>query len=40
VSIVAWVLLDPIDEFFDLSTWLAAVLGAMAILFAFRALRD
>jgi uncharacterized membrane protein YeaQ/YmgE (transglycosylase-associated protein family) len=31
---------DPIDKFFDLSTWLAAVLGAMAILFAFRALRD
>ena len=24
---------DPIDEFFDLSTWLAAVAGALAILF-------
>jgi uncharacterized membrane protein YeaQ/YmgE (transglycosylase-associated protein family) len=23
---------DPIDEFFDLSTWVAAVLGAIAIL--------
>ena len=23
---------DPIDEFFDLSTWVAAVLGALAIL--------
>jgi uncharacterized membrane protein YeaQ/YmgE (transglycosylase-associated protein family) len=24
---------DPIDEFFDLSTWLAAIIGAMVILF-------
>ncbi len=23
---------DPIDEFFDLSTWVAAVLGALVIL--------
>jgi uncharacterized membrane protein YeaQ/YmgE (transglycosylase-associated protein family) len=23
---------DPIDEFFDLSTWLAAVIGAAALL--------
>lgn len=23
---------DPIDEFFDLSTWIAAVVGALAIL--------
>jgi uncharacterized membrane protein YeaQ/YmgE (transglycosylase-associated protein family) len=23
---------DPIDEFFDLSTWIAAVLGAVALL--------
>lgn len=30
---------DPIDEFFDLSTWLAAVIGAVLILFAWRALR-
>jgi uncharacterized membrane protein YeaQ/YmgE (transglycosylase-associated protein family) len=28
---------DPIDEFFDLSTWLAAVAGALAILFAWNA---
>ena len=25
---------DPIDEFFDLSTWVAAVLGAVVILAA------
>ena len=31
---------DPIDEFFDLSTWLAAVLGAATILFGYRALSD
>lgn len=31
---------DPIDEFFDLSTWLAAVLGAVVILFGYRALSD
>ena len=31
---------DPIDEFFDVSTWLAAIAGAVAILFAFRALQD
>ena len=24
---------DPIDEFFDLSTWLAAVLGALILLY-------
>ena len=29
---------DPIDEFFDLSTWLAAVVGALAILFAWNAM--
>lgn len=23
---------DPIDEFFDISTWIAAILGAVAIL--------
>ncbi len=28
---------DPIDEFFDLSTWLAAVIGAVVILFIWRA---
>ncbi len=31
---------DPIDEFFDISTWLAAIAGAVGILFAFRALQD
>jgi uncharacterized membrane protein YeaQ/YmgE (transglycosylase-associated protein family) len=29
---------DPIDEFFDLSTWVAAVVGALVILFAWNAL--
>lgn len=29
---------DPIDEFFDLSTWLAAVIGAVLILFLWNAL--
>ena len=24
---------DPIDEFFDLSTWIAAIIGALVILF-------
>lgn len=28
---------DPIDEFFDLSTWLAAVAGVPAILFVWNA---
>jgi uncharacterized membrane protein YeaQ/YmgE (transglycosylase-associated protein family) len=28
---------DPIDEFFDISTWLAAIIGAIALLFAYRA---
>jgi uncharacterized membrane protein YeaQ/YmgE (transglycosylase-associated protein family) len=30
---------DPIDEFFDLSTWLAAVIGAVIILAAWNAIR-
>jgi uncharacterized membrane protein YeaQ/YmgE (transglycosylase-associated protein family) len=29
---------DPIDEFFDLSTWAAAILGAVLILVVWRAL--
>jgi uncharacterized membrane protein YeaQ/YmgE (transglycosylase-associated protein family) len=29
---------DPVDEFFDLSTWLAAVVGAIALLMAWRAI--
>lgn len=28
---------DPIDEFFDLSTWAAAIAGALVILFAWNA---
>lgn len=31
---------DPIDEFFDLSTWAAAILGAVLILAVWRALSD
>lgn len=27
---------DPIDEFFDISTWLAAIIGAIALLLAYR----
>lgn len=30
---------DPIDEFFDVSTWAAATLGALVILFTWNALR-
>lgn len=29
---------DPIDEFFDLSTWAAAIAGALVILFAWKAI--
>ena len=29
---------DPIDEFFDLSTWVAAVAGALVILFTWNAI--
>jgi uncharacterized membrane protein YeaQ/YmgE (transglycosylase-associated protein family) len=29
---------DPIDEFFDLSTWVAAIVGAIVILFAWNAI--
>ena len=29
---------DPIDEFFDISTWLAAIIGALIVLFAWNAL--
>ena len=31
---------DPIDEFFDLSTWVAAVAGSLLILFTWNAVRD
>ena len=27
---------DPLDEFFDISTWLTAVVGAMVLLFLYR----
>jgi uncharacterized membrane protein YeaQ/YmgE (transglycosylase-associated protein family) len=30
---------DPIDEFFDLSTWLAAIAGALLLLVAWNAIR-
>ncbi|HEX5028055.1 MAG TPA: GlsB/YeaQ/YmgE family stress response membrane protein [Gaiellaceae bacterium] len=30
---------DPIDEFFDLSTWVASIVGALVILFLWNALR-
>jgi len=32
---VAWLIGagDPVDEFFDISTWLAAIVGALVILF-------
>jgi uncharacterized membrane protein YeaQ/YmgE (transglycosylase-associated protein family) len=29
---------DPIDEFFDLSTWVAAIAGALIILFIWNAI--
>ncbi len=29
---------DPIDEFFDISTWIAAVVGALIILFLWNAI--
>lgn len=29
---------DPIDEFFDISTWLGAIVGAIVILLIYRAL--
>jgi uncharacterized membrane protein YeaQ/YmgE (transglycosylase-associated protein family) len=27
---------DPIDEFFDISTWLAAIIGAIGLLIVYR----
>jgi uncharacterized membrane protein YeaQ/YmgE (transglycosylase-associated protein family) len=29
---------DPIDEFFDISTWIAAIVGALIIIFAWNAI--
>lgn len=31
---------DPIDEFFDISTWIAAIIGALIILFLASAIRN
>jgi uncharacterized membrane protein YeaQ/YmgE (transglycosylase-associated protein family) len=31
---------DPIDEFFDFSTWAAAIIGSLIILFAWNAISD
>lgn len=31
---------DPIDEFFDISTWVAAIVGALIILFSWNAIRS
>jgi uncharacterized membrane protein YeaQ/YmgE (transglycosylase-associated protein family) len=31
---------DPIDEFFDLSTWAAAILGAILIIFTWNAIAE
>ena len=28
---------DPIDEFFDISTWIAAIIGSIVLLVAYRA---
>ena len=30
---------DPIDEFFDISTWIAAVVGALVLLLLFNVIR-
>jgi uncharacterized membrane protein YeaQ/YmgE (transglycosylase-associated protein family) len=30
---------DPVDEFFDFSTWAAAIIGAVVLLFLARAVR-
>jgi uncharacterized membrane protein YeaQ/YmgE (transglycosylase-associated protein family) len=31
---------DPIDEFFDISTWIAAIVGALIILWGWNAIRN
>ena len=31
---------DPVDEFFDISTWVAAVAGALLILFIWNAIAN
>ena len=30
---------DPVDEFFDISTWIAAIAGALVILISWNAIR-
>jgi uncharacterized membrane protein YeaQ/YmgE (transglycosylase-associated protein family) len=39
---IAWALGlgDPIDEFFDISTWIASVIGAVILVFIWRAARS
>jgi len=31
---------DPVDEFFDLSTWIAAIVGALIVLFLWNAISN
>jgi uncharacterized membrane protein YeaQ/YmgE (transglycosylase-associated protein family) len=31
---------DPIDEFFDLSTWFAAIIGSLVILLTWNVIRE
>lgn len=31
---------DPLDEFFDVSTWLTAIVGAIILLLAYRLVAD
>ena len=31
---------DPLDEFFDISTWLTAIVGAAILLFIYRLVSD
>ena len=31
---------DPLDEFFDISTWLTAIIGAIILLLAYRMVVD
>ena len=31
---------DPVDEFFDISTWIAAIIGALIILFLWNAISN
>ncbi len=31
---------DPLDEFFDISTWIVAIVGAIVLLLIYRAVAD